>query len=168
MLECLSFSSDTTCCERDADFVKIIGNLVWGAGLFTNMLVLGAVYTWSQENRGRPTQVYFVTVDAKYLWVVMLGVTFLLNGPHACLVEATGVFAAHMYDFLTIYWPQHGNGTNYIVTPRFVAAWFDGAARTVNVPGGTVYRPRAEQTSGSSTGFSSWNSRGQGRRLGGE
>lgn len=157
--------------RQDTDLEKILGSLYWGQRVFTNMLVLGMVYTWSQENRGRPTSVYFVTIDAKFLWLAMLGFTFLQAGPLAALVELTGAVAAHLYDFLTVYWPEHGNGANVIVTPAFVAKWFqDSGARTVNTGVGTAYRPRAgpEQARGTTSGFSSWNSRGSGRRLGGE
>jgi len=98
--------------------------------------------------------------------------TFVMGGPHAAMNQATGLVAAHLYDFLTKIYPEYGGGTNYIQTPSFVKRRFGADKRGVQVKGyGTAYRPGAAPSQASSSGFGfsgSWGGRGQGRRLGGD
>lgn len=102
----------------------------------------------------------------------MLFITLLQAGPDAMLVEALGIPAAHLYDFLTQYWPQYGGGVNILKTPEFVNQWFEGmsGAKRVIVKGhGTAHRPPTAATSSSATSSgTAWATRGQGRRLGGD
>ena len=109
------------------------------------------------------------------MWLpwALLGLSFIMAGPDVVLYEVTGLLAAHLYDFLTRLWPTFGGGRNRLQTPAFVKAWFGADRRGTTTRGyGTAFRPGAQTPSqGSSTGFSftsSWNSRGQGRRLGGD
>ena len=101
----------------------------------------------------------------------MLVMTFVLSGPNAALTQATGLVAAHLYDFLTRLYPTFGGGRNYIKTPTLFKRWFGGEAPTVQAKGyGAAFMP-ATATQGRSTGsaFSNaWSVRGQGRRLGGD
>ena len=132
---------------------------------------MSIAYTYAQDNRGRQVNFFIINIEVKYLPYAMLLLTFIQAGPNAMLAEALGIPVAHLYDFLTLYWPQYGGGTNILKTPRFVDRWFEGisGAKKVTVKGhGTAYRPNQEpQPSGTSSG-SSWTSRGQGRRLGGD
>ena len=97
----------------------------------------------------------------------MIFITYIIVGSGPAIMEATGIPAAHLYDFLARLYPEFGGGRKWISTPRFVSSWFAGrdGGRSVQKGYGTAIRP-VEQTPRASS--SSWGSRGQGRRLGGE
>jgi hypothetical protein len=145
--------------------------------LIRSALSLAITYTFAQENRGQRIQFIVVPMDVKWLPYARLALTFVMSGPQNALVESMGIIAAHLYDFLTIYWPDHGGGSNYIQTPGFVNRLFFGntppprpaghfgnnlraAGVDTRIP---PNRRPAGQAAGSSTG---WNARGPGRRLG--
>lgn len=123
---------------------------------------MAITYTYAQENRGKKITFYVITMDAKYLPYAILVLTLVMSSPEAAMRDAIGLVAAHLYDFLTVYWPQFGRGFNVIQTPRFMTQWFanNGGRKNVTVKNyGIAYQPRSMG--------SSWSSRGQGRRLGG-
>lgn len=118
---------------------------------------------------------FVINIEVKYLPYAMLFLTFVQMGPEKMFEEALGIPAAHLYDFLTRYWPEHGGGINILKTPQFVTGWFENAhgAGRVTVKGhGTAIRPKQGTSSSSSTSAVSsgnnWRERGQGRRLGGD
>lgn len=91
--------------------------------------------------------------------------------------QATGLIAAHAYDFLTRIWPRFGGGRNWIewATPRAMWRSFSdgrtGQDRVATSMGaGTAFRaPASAAEAGGGTTYSSgstWGARGQGRRLG--
>lgn len=91
---------------------------------------------------------------------------------HSVLSQATGLIAAHLYEFLTRIYPEFGGGRNYLVTPAFIRQAFAGASGPRAKSYGTAY-PAAGQTRPSSTSSgsawtSSWSRMGPGRRLGGD
>ena len=95
-------------------------------------------------------------------------VDLVQGGPVSALQGAVGIPAAHLYDFLTVYWPQYARGPTLIRTPAFVQQCFANRSGTQNVTvkgHGTAYRPAS--TRATTTG-NIWGSRGQGRRLGGD
>jgi len=115
----------------------------------------------------------------------MLAMTFVMDSPASALLQASGLVAAHAYDFVTKIWPEYGGGRLYLTTPQFVQKWFIQPAGTASQRAfGTAFagRPAAaqnvpQQQTGSGGGWASgfggggsgsWNARGQGRRLGGE
>ena len=108
-------------------------------------------------------------------WALLL-LNFIMNGPEAALHQATGIPAAHLYDFITRIYPTFGGGRNYISTPAIVKRWFGSDKAGTNVKAyGTAYRSvsntsrPASQGTSSGIGFTSqWGTRGQGRRLGGD
>jgi Derlin-2/3 len=133
-------------------------------------LTLAYAYTYAQDNPTRKVSMFIITFDAKFLPLGLLFMTLVIDGPQYAIPQATGLLAAHLYDFLTRIWPTFGGGRNYIKTPSFVAEWFGaapGAAQQRSYGtaqqggGGAGVRP-----AGRSTGI--WNERGPGRRLGGE
>ena len=105
-------------------------------------------------------------MDVKWLPFAMIFLTFVISDPMMALVQGLGIPAAHLYDFLTRYWPDFGGGKNIIVTPAFVVRWFGGGSPVVVKKHGTVFRPPTSQQTSSFSG--SWGARGQGRRLGGD
>ncbi|KAI9887793.1 MAG: hypothetical protein M1823_000435 [Watsoniomyces obsoletus] len=181
-----SLERDSTRFQSPGDFlvyvvfvavVIILTNAIYFGGfIFTKALILAVAYTYTQENRGQKATIYVLTFPIKWLPLVMLLITFVMGGPRSTMVQVTGLLAAHLYEFLTRIYPTYGGGRNYIQTPNFVRRWF--ATRTNTRSYGTAYAARsggADAGRGSSTGFSSggglsalWNSRGSGRRLGGD
>ena len=103
----------------------------------------------------------------------MLLMTLVMAGPGAVMQQATGIVAAHLYDFLTRLWPTFGGGRNYIITPAIVKRWFGADRPNIQARGyGTAFRqatPAPGRGTSSGFGFSTaWGTRGQGRRLGGD
>jgi len=146
-------------------------------------LTLALAYTFAQENPNRQMTYFIVTFSAKWLPYAMIAMTFVMAGPSEALLQATGIVAAHAYDFLTKIWPEYGGGRRILATPQIVQRWFAKPGGTAQArPAGTAFSGRPagssnvpQQQGGSgggwASGFSSggnWNSRGQGRRLGGE
>lgn len=140
---------------------------------------------YAQDNANAQMTFYIVTFRAVWLPYAMLAMAFATNGPEAAFAEATGLLAAHFYNFLTRVWPEHGGGRNYLRTPDFVNRLF-AQPGTGSIPEARGYgdafraRPAVDQqrpavnagqgAAGWASGFSSgaWNGRGPGRRLGGE
>jgi Derlin-2/3 len=103
----------------------------------------------------------------------MLLLTFVIDGPDAAMTQATGLLAAHLYDFLTRIWPTFGGGRNYITTPQMVKGWFGARPGSVQQRSygtaihGRGTEPAAAKSTGRSTGFGGvWDRSGPGRRLG--
>ena len=120
-----------------------------------------------------------ITIPVQFLPYAMLTITLVMAGPGTALSQASGLVAAHLFDFLTRLYPVYGGGTNYIKTPAFVRAWFSNGRRGngSSVRGyGTAFtaRPGSGNARASSTGYNSglgsisnlWSNRGAGRRLG--
>ncbi|KAK8213373.1 hypothetical protein M8818_002672 [Zalaria obscura] len=164
-----------------AGVVLITGGFLLQSILFLQPLILALAYTYAQDNPTRRITFYIVTFQVKYLPYAMLLMTFVMSSPNEALHQGTGLFAAHLYDFLTRIWPTFGGGRNPIRTPQAIRRWF------VKPPGagtqrgyGTAFqgRPAGSQgqtagsgrTGGWTSGFSSgsWGSMGPGRRLGGD
>ncbi|KAK5013986.1 Der1-like family-domain-containing protein [Cryomyces antarcticus] len=94
--------------------------------IFLAPLTVALAYTYSQDNPTRKITFYIVTFQVKWLPYAMLAMTFVMNGPQQTMHEATGLVAAHLYDYLTRIWPTFGGGRNILWTPAFVERWFGG------------------------------------------
>lgn len=140
---------------------------------------MALIYTFAQEEPNRQVQFFIVQMPAKYLPYASLAITYVLGGPFQTMIQATGILAAHAYEFFDKIWPQFGGGQRWTQTPRWVQKWFAAPAGTPqNRSYGTAFGARAnapgtssQNQTGRSSG-SSWTSgsvwRGGGRRLGGE
>ena len=154
---------------------------------FLSALSLGLAYTFAMENPNSQVNYIIITFSAKYLPYAMLLLTFVMASPLAALHQATGLFAAHLYDFLTKIWPEHGGGRNVVHTPHFIRQWFEGPGGTPSRRSyGTAFAARTStgaqnapqnqtgRAGGWTSGFgggnagNTWNSRGSGQRLGGD
>ena len=160
----------------DLRLVCFLISSVENNSLTAEALILALMYTYSQVNRGKKIKFFVVSFDAKYLPYVTLFLTWILESPQAMILQAVGIPAAHLYDFLTLLWPTFGGGKNIVQTPSFLARWF-GSDRSVphsiTKRYGTAIRPVDQPPRASSSGFGSslsgiWGNRGQGRRLGGD
>ena len=162
---------------------QLTGGIYLQGIMLLSPLTLALAYTYAQENPNRQLSYFIVTFSAKWLPYSMLAMTLVTASPSEALLQATGLLAAHAYDFLTKIWPEQGGGGKYLVTPRVVRGWFGQAAGTAQQRGaGTAFAGRSAgaqnvsssgQAGGSSgggwaSGFSggNWGGRGQGRRLG--
>lgn len=142
-----------------------------GSFFFLPALILAMAYTATQDARGQRAGFFFFTVPAQLIPICMLGATLLMAGPQAMLLQVTGLFAAHLHDFLTRLYPEFGGGSNWIPTPGFFAHLVT-TPRVLQRDYGTAIR--SSQTPGSSTGAQqgsgplpdSWRTRGTGHRLG--
>jgi Derlin-2/3 len=147
--------------------------MLLGSGTFLQALSLAYAYTYAQDNPTRQVSFFIITFDAKYLPFSMLFLTFIIDGPGPAMTQATGLLAAHLYDFLTRIWPAFGGGRNYITAPQMVKRWFGARAGNVQQRSyGTAIHGRgtdnaSAQATGRSTGFGGvWDRSGPGRRLG--
>ncbi|KAL4950390.1 DER1-domain-containing protein [Aspergillus filifer] len=154
-----------------ATTIMLTAGFYLGAMTFTQALILAFTYTYSQDNNGTRSMFFVVEIPTLYLPWARLALTFCMKGWFPAAVELTGIFAAHLYDFLTRIYPTFGGGKNYIVTPAFVQRWFTRSLRGgENRVYGQAYRPpndNEDSQGWSSSVRSAWDSRGSGRRLGG-
>ncbi|ESZ90629.1 hypothetical protein SBOR_8987 [Sclerotinia borealis F-4128] len=150
--------------------------LITGGVIFTSALVLAFAYTATQDDRGMKATFFVITIPAQWMPYAMLLMTFVMAGPAQAKVQATGLVAAHLHDFLTRLWPTFGGGRNFVPTPGFIKRPFQTTrATTTERTYGTAVAPAQRSAdTGSTTGSSgsilpeSWKSRGSGHRLGGE
>ncbi|KAG9658270.1 hypothetical protein KCU95_g19937, partial [Aureobasidium melanogenum] len=161
--------------------ILLLTGFIFGGGLLLSPLILALAYLHVQDAPDA-MMTFFFSIRRKYLPACMLLVTFLMAGPYGALLEAFGLVAAHLYDFLTRIWPSYGGGTNPIRTPRMVQQWFakpfgSGTTRSYGTAfqarpagsvGGQSQTGNSSRSSGWTSGFTSgsWGSRGPGRRLG--
>ena len=83
-------------------------------------LIMAFAYSYSQDLRGQKIGIFGLPmqVEALYLPLMLLFMTWIVKGPTAVFEQATGIVAAHMYDFLTTLWPKYGGGKPLIWTRR--------------------------------------------------
>lgn len=132
-------------------------------------------YTACQDDRGGKSTFIVITIPTQWIPYAMLLLTFVMDGLQPTIVQATGLVAAHLYDFLTRIYPTFGGGSNLLPTPAFVRRMFSTTEVTVaNKTYGTSFTPAQRQSTGTTSGAAvgvlpeSWRSRGSGHRLGGD
>lgn len=154
--------------------ILVTAGLLLKSHIFLQALSLAFAYTYAQDNPTRQVSFFIITFDAKYLPFGMLFITFIIDGPQAAMIQATGLVAAHLYDFLTRIWPTFGGGKNYIFTPATVKRWFGGQPGNVQQRVyGTAQAGRPQdaaslRTAGAAGRTTGFNAMGPGRRLGEE
>ncbi|KAI9752179.1 MAG: hypothetical protein M4579_005731 [Chaenotheca gracillima] len=154
---------------------------IFGGMVFTQAFTVALAYTYSQENRGQKVRFFIVTIPVQFLPFTILGMTLVMAGPDAAMTQASGLIAAHLYEFLTKIYPEFGGGRNFIQTPQVFRRWLDSSSRGPTTRAyGTAFgsgasRGASDTSRGSSSGISTgfglsnlWNGRGRGQRLGGE
>lgn len=137
-------------------------------------LLLAMAYTVTQTQRGMTASFYFVKIPAQLTPYAMILVNLLFpGGVSNMILQFEGLVAAHLWEFLTVIWPQYGgSGNSLLPTPPPLVKLVDalsGVTQRVNA----VAR---SQTTGSSTGQATgadsgplpdaWKTRGRGQRLG--
>jgi Derlin-2/3 len=137
--------------------------------------MLAFTYTACQDNRTGTQHLFIVSLPATWVPPAMVLLQFVLSGPDAAMVSATGLVAAHLHDFLTKIYPEFAGGRNLLETPAFIQrAFARGVPEIISRGYGTSFNP-SEKVQGSSSGASTggvlpeaWRSRGSGHRLGGD
>ncbi|KAH8882847.1 hypothetical protein GQ53DRAFT_733400 [Thozetella sp. PMI_491] len=154
--------------------IVVLNRLFTGQVFFLQGLIIALCYTVTQDQRGVKAGFFFFTVPAQLLPYCMLLMSVLMS-PGLVPLQLTGIFAAHMHDFLSRIYPEFGGGPNLLQTPAFLSRLVE-TPRILRREYGTAIRPpqAGGQSSGSSTGAStgsvlpdSWKTRGTGQRLGG-
>jgi len=149
---------------------------VTGGVIFTSALVLAFAYTSSQDDRHGKTTFFIITVPTPWVPYFMLLMTLVQEGLSGTKIQATGLVAAHLHDFVTRLWPRFGGGRNWLHTPAFVKRmWQSTQPAVANRAYGTSFTP-AQRSTGTTSGAAvgegvlpeSWKTRGSGHRLGGE
>jgi Derlin-2/3 len=133
--------------------------------MYLHALLIAICYTATQDQRGMQAHFYVVTVPAQLMPWCMLLAQLLFAGWGSFLLGLTGIFAAHLHDFLTRIYPQFGNGPNLIPTPGFFS-WIISTPRIRNTGYGTSYAPPVDSSGRGGPLPDSWRSKGPGRRLG--
>ena len=172
----LDHSFDPTCTDACA---KLTAGAYLDGVVFLPSLTMALAYIYAQENPEAMMTFYIVTFKVKYMPYCMLLMTLIMQSPIAALHQGTGLFAAHLYDFLTRVWPTFGGGSNPIGTPQALQRLFaKDAGGSTTRSFGTAFqsRPSAGQTQAGPTqpsrgwtsgfGSNSWGNNGPGRRLG--
>lgn len=154
--------------------IMIIAYNFLGEIIFTNGFLMAMIHTWAQDNRGRPVTFYVIQMKAEMFPLALLVLSIVSAGWRGAYLGMTGIFASHLYDFLTRLWPTFGGGRNFLVTPSFVHRLFGTTTSNTQVYGGSRPGQSSTQSSSDQTSArqgsvlpSSWSTRGAGRRLGG-
>ncbi|KAI0490417.1 Der1-like family protein [Xylaria cf. heliscus] len=145
--------------------IILVNQLFTGAVMYLHPLLIAVCYTATQDQRGMQAHFYVVTIPAQLMPWCMLLVELLFGGWGAFLRGFTGIFAAHLHDFLTRIYPEFGRGPNLIPTPSFLS-WVIQNPRIRNTGYGTGYTPRPANSGRGGPLPDSWRSKGPGRRLG--
>ena len=142
----------------------------WDDAMYIRGLIIAMCYTANQDLRGQKTNFFFFTVPAQAAPYCMLAWTLLVR-PWDLPVQASGILAAHLHDFLTRLWPEFGLGPDLLPTPSIISMLVQ-TPRFLKRDYGAAIRPK-DSTSRSSAESSdgpvlpdSWKGRGSGHRLG--
>jgi Derlin-2/3 len=142
--------------------------------MFLPALILALSYTVTQDQRGAKVNYMFVTMPAQLMPYAMLAINLLFpGGVSNMLLQLHGLFAGHLFDFLSRTWPQYGGGRNLIPTPAILSRMVQSAESILQRGFAGPGRP-AGRTLGGGTGAAapsgplpdSWRTRGPGQRLG--
>lgn len=155
--------------------MQLTGGVYLGGVTLLSPLSMALIYTFAQEDPNRSVSFFIIQMPAKYVPYASLAITYVMAGPFMTMIQATGIFAAHAYEFLDKVWPQHGGGAQWIQPPQFLQKWFAVPGQTGQTRAyGTAFGARANASGpapsqGQSAGWTSgsaWGTRGAGRRLG--
>ncbi|KAI1266604.1 Der1-like family protein [Xylariaceae sp. FL1019] len=138
---------------------------ITGAMMYLHALLIAICYTATQDQRGMQAHFYVVTVPAQLMPWCMLLMQLLFGGVGAFLLGLTGIFAAHLHDFLTRIYPEFGQGPNMIPTPWFIS-WIMSTPRVQNTVYGSSHAPPSDNSGRGGPLPDSWRTRGSGQRLG--
>ncbi|KAI5865650.1 Der1-like family protein [Durotheca rogersii] len=146
-------------------FTGTIIILFTGAGIYLQALITTLSYTVTQDQRGMNAHFYVLTIPAQLMPYCLLLVQLLFpNGWYNVKVGLTGLFAAHLHDFLTRIYPEFGNGPNLIPTPG-ILKWIISIPRIQQVVYGQPSDSPRDTGRPAGPLPDAWRSKGPGRRL---
>ncbi|KAK2606183.1 hypothetical protein QQS21_003353 [Conoideocrella luteorostrata] len=139
---------------------------------FLPALILAMAYTVTQEQGGAKINYMFITMPAQLMPYAMLAINLLFpGGAMNMILQLHGLFAGHLFDFLSKTWPNYGGGRNLIPTPAVLSRLVRSAESFMQGNFGGATRPSG-RTLGAGDNPSggplpdSWRTRGPGQRLG--
>jgi len=153
-------------------------NYITGLGYMTflHALMISMTYTVVQDQRGMKTNFYFITIPAQLTPYAMIAINMLFPGGAAQIpLQLEGLFAAHLWEFLTKIWPAFGGqGGTLLPTPPFFTTIVNTISGLAGRAAPVVAGPRGAAGGGVARGASagsgplpdSWRTRGPGQRLG--
>ncbi|KAG5926025.1 hypothetical protein E4U42_003736 [Claviceps africana] len=164
----------------------LVTNYLTGFGFMTFLpaLILAMAYTVTQEQAGANVNYMFITMPAQFMPYAMLAINLLFpGGAMNLLLQLHGLFAGHLFDFLTKTWPNYGGGRNLIPTPAVLSRLVQSAESIIQGRfGGPAAHSGGQRLGGNSGGGriapgtntdtsggplpDSWRTRGPGQRLG--
>ncbi|KAG5932616.1 hypothetical protein E4U60_005102 [Claviceps pazoutovae] len=162
----------------------LVTNHLTGFGFMTFLpaLILAMAYTVTQEQSDANVNYMFITMPAQMMPYAMLAINLLFpGGAMNLLLQLHGLFAGHLFDFLTKTWPNYGGGRNVLSTPAVLSRLVQSAGSVFQGRfGGLAPRSGGQRlgdgASGGAVGPSanhsggplpdSWRTRGAGQRLG--
>ena len=176
----LHFNTFTTCflcilVWRNADHLQTIDSFVGpGFMVYLRALLLAMSYTVTQGQRGMTASFYFINIPAQLTPYAMIAVNLLFPGGVASMIlQLEGLVAAHLFEFLTVIWPQYGGtGNSLLPTPPVLVKLVDAISGVTERVGAATQGRAADSSAGRSTGSDSgplpdsWRTRGRGQRLG--
>ena len=140
--------------------------------MFLPALILALSYTVTQDQRGAKVSYMFITMPAQLMPYAMLAINLLFpGGVFNMILQLHGLFAGHLFDFLSRTWPEYGGGSNLIPTPAILSRLVQSTESLLQRGFSGPARP-AGRTLGGDGGASSgplpdaWRTRGPGQRLG--
>jgi len=145
-----------------------------GFMVYLRALLLAMAYTVTQGQRGMTANFYFINIPAQLTPYAMIAVNLLFpGGVPNMILQLEGLVAAHLFEFLTVIWPQYGGtGNSLLPTPPVLVKLVDALSGVTERVGAAAQGRAADSSAGRSTGADSgplpdsWRTRGRGQRLG--
>ncbi|TVY49022.1 Derlin [Lachnellula occidentalis] len=145
--------------------ILLLNILITYGDVFASPLALCFITSTTRDTWDQPMTLFILRMPSQYFPYALLFLTLIVASPRAAMIQATGLAAAHLYDFLTGAYPNFGIKRNLISSPALVKRLF-GTQTQVERPYGTAHMPGAGEPA---WGLDlSWKRFGPGRTLGGE
>ncbi|TVY39569.1 Derlin [Lachnellula subtilissima] len=147
--------------------VILLLNILIGYGnVFASPLALCFITSTTRDTWDQPMILLVLKMPSQYFPYALLFLTLIVCSPQAAMIQATGVGAAHLYDFLSGLYPNFGIKRNLISSPGLVKRVF-GTQTMVERPYGTANMPGVAKEAAWGLDLS-WKRFGPGRTLGGD
>ncbi|TVY20003.1 Derlin-1.2 [Lachnellula arida] len=151
----------------DTSVVILLLNVLFTYGdVFASPLALCFITSTTRDTWDQPMTLLVLKMPSQYFPYALVFLTLIVSSPDVAMIQATGVAAAHLYDFLTGLYPNFGIKRNLISSPGLVKRGF-GTQTQVERPYGSAYMPGVAGEAAWGLDLS-WKRFGPGRTLGGD
>ncbi|TVY91781.1 Derlin, partial [Lachnellula willkommii] len=121
--------------------VILLLNLLFTYGdVFASPLALCFITSTTRDTWDQPMTLLVLRMPSQYFPYALVFLTLIVSSPDVAMIQATGVAAAHLYDFLMGLYPNFGIKRNLISSPGLVKRVF-GTQTQVERPYGSAYMP---------------------------